>query len=188
MVPLNPAQIFLSRSFAQRHCTFWPWLIDWSQYFPSVFLIQKRTPFLKSLLSVFKVLCLFGIWSWSWFMEIVFIVPWSESIVHKFPCAEWWMSFADEGAGNKAETQMAQSLTFSSHSTEQVYMHFYNFFLQFFEFWQKRKEGDVAPSPRETILSEWVGINWEKVLIQFNQMSFWSDSKGKKWKTISASS
>ena len=54
MVPLNPAQIFLSRSFAQRHCTFWPWLIDWSQYFPSVFPIQKKTPFLKSLLSVWS--------------------------------------------------------------------------------------------------------------------------------------
>ena len=31
------------------------WLIDWSQYFPSVFLIQKRTPFLKSLLSVWSL-------------------------------------------------------------------------------------------------------------------------------------
>ena len=60
MVPLNPAQIFLSRSFAQRHCTFWPWLIDWSQYFPSVFPIQKKTPFLKSLLSVWSSMPIFG--------------------------------------------------------------------------------------------------------------------------------
>ena len=188
MVPLNPAQIFLSRSFAQRHCTFWPWLIDWSQYFPSVFPIQKKTPFLKSLLSVWSSMPIFG--------DLILVTVYGDCIhrplvwVHCSQVSLRWMMnvFCRRGSWQQSRNPDGTEFNFFKPLYWASVHAFLQFFLQFFEFWQKRKEGDVAPSPRETFLSEWVGINWEKVLIQFNQMSFWSDSKGKKWKTISASS
>ena len=162
------------------------WLIDHST-FPVSFPSRKKTPFLKSLLSV---------WSSMPIWDLILVTVYGDCIhrplvwVHCSQVSLRWMMnvFCRRGSWQQSRNPDGTEFNFFkplywasgciSTMIERV-----------FGFWQKkRKEGDVAPSPRETFLSEWVGINWEKVLIQFNQMSFWSDSKGKKWKTISASS